>query len=210
MYTHWSVYFAMTRDSKQTKNRILDAANQLFYGQGIRAVSVDAIADKAGITKRTLYYHFKSKDDLITAYLQSRDQPNLAAFARWFERCDGSIEDKTQAIFSGVARASRRPDWQGCGFLRTAAELANMPGHPAMKVGAAHKLRFEAWLAQHYMAAGMSDADALARHIVLLMDGAFSTMLIHRDSAYIEAAGVAARALVGHKERNNTDQPELE
>lgn len=77
-----------------------------------------------------------------------------------------------------------------------------------MKVGAAHKQRFEAWLAKEYSAAGLGDGDALARHIVLLMDGAFSTMLIHRDPAYIEAAGVAARTLVGHNEEHNASEPE--
>ena len=67
------------------KERIIDAANRLFYAEGIRAVSVDAIAEKAGLTKKTLYYHFKSKDDLIEAYLESRDQPNLALYQKWFE-----------------------------------------------------------------------------------------------------------------------------
>lgn len=131
---------------RSTRDRILDAANRLFYGEGIRAVSVDAIAEKAGLTKRTLYYHFKSKDDLIEAYLVSRDQPNLSAFQRWFEETDGTVADKTSAIFYRVAENARHPKWRGCGFLRTVAELANMPGHPAVAVGAAHKKKFEAWL----------------------------------------------------------------
>ena len=73
----------MPRNAAQTRDRILDAANRLFYGEGIRSVSVDAVAEKAGVTKRTLYYHFKSKDELIAAYLESRDQPNLALFG-WY------------------------------------------------------------------------------------------------------------------------------
>jgi AcrR family transcriptional regulator len=186
----------MSKNVPDTKTRILDAANRLFYAEGIRATSVDAIAEKAGVTKRTLYYHFKSKDDLITQYLQARDQPNLVAFKKWFDAVPGTIAEKTRAIFTGVARSSRRPGWRGCGFLRTAAELANMPGHPAVKVGAAHKKRFEAWLQSAFEAAGIAEAQPLARHVVLLMDGAFSTMLVHRDPAYIEAAGDAAAALV--------------
>ena len=61
------------------------AAAKLFYAEGIRAVSLDAVADKAGVTKRTFYYHFTSKDELVAATLEARDQPNLALFQRWFE-----------------------------------------------------------------------------------------------------------------------------
>jgi AcrR family transcriptional regulator len=179
-----------------TRDRILDAANKLFYGEGIRAVSVDAVAEKAGITKKTLYYHFKSKDDLVTEYLISRDQPNLEAFATWFDEAEGSTADKTVAIFLRVAENARHPKWKGCGFIRTAAELANMPGHPAVVVGAKHKKKFEVWLAQRYELAGVKEPEVLARRVVLLMEGAFSTMLIHRDPAYAEDAADTARCLV--------------
>jgi len=178
------------------KDRILDAANRLFYAEGIRAVSVDAIAAKAEITKKTLYYHFKSKDDLIDAYLASRDQPNLALYKKWFDEADGALADKVEAIFLHLAQSARHPKWKGCGFLRTAAELANMPGHPAMKTGAAHKKKFEAWLTEIFADAAIGTPQELARHVVLLMDGAFSTILVHRDPAYIESAGRAARDIV--------------
>jgi len=186
----------MNTPQKPARERILDAANRLFYGEGIRAVSVDAIAEKAGTTKKTLYYHFKSKDDLVAAYLSSRDQPNLKLYAKWFNETEGPLADKVGAIFSNVAAAARHPKWKGCGFLRTAAELANMPGHPAMKVGAAHKKKFEAWLTQEFENAGLTRPENSARHVVLLMDGAFSTVLVHRDPSYIEAAGEAARIVV--------------
>lgn len=178
------------------KERIIDAANRLFYAEGIRAVSVDAVAEKAGITKKTLYYHFRSKDDLIEAYLTARDQPNLVLYEKWFDEADGMLADKIEAIFLKLAQSARHPKWKGCGFLRTAAELANKPGHPAMKVGAAHKKKLEELLSDKIKKAGVVDADALARHIVLLLDGAFSTVLIHRDPEYIEAAGSAAKSLV--------------
>jgi AcrR family transcriptional regulator len=186
----------MPRRAEATRDKILDAANRLFYGKGIRAVSVDAVAEKAGVTKKTFYYHFRSKDDLIAAYLTSRDQPNLATFAKWFEEADGSLADKVQALFVHIARSARSPKWKGCGFLRTAAELADLPGHPAVKIGAGHKKKFEAWLAERIFDVYPTNAALCARQIVLLMDGAFSIMLIHRDPTYIEAAGLAARALV--------------
>lgn len=179
-----------------TRKRILDAASRLFYGEGVRAVSVDAVAAKAGVTKMTLYYHFRSKDDLVAAYLEARDAPNLAAFVRWFDEAEGGIVEKVAALFRNLAAAARRPSWKGCAFLRTAAELAATPGHPAVRAAAAHKRRFEAWLADRMTDAGIADAAGLARALVLLSDGAFSATLVHRDPAYIEAAGRAAAALV--------------
>ena len=186
----------MNLPSPTTKDRIVDAACGLFYGEGIRAVSVDAIAAKAGITKKTLYYHFRSKDELIAAYLVVRDQPNLALYRKWFDATEGALADKVAAIFFNLAKSARHPKWKGCGFLRTAAELANMPGHPAMKVGAAHKKKFEAWLCDRFSADGLAEPASLAQQVALLMEGAFSTILVHRDPEYAETAALAARGLV--------------
>lgn len=185
-----------TKKAKPARERIIDAANRLFYQEGIRAVSVDAVAEKAGVTKKTLYYHFKSKDDLVAEYLSSRDQPNLKLFEAWFDSAEGDAADKVEAIFLELAKSARHPKWKGCGFQRTAAELANLPGHPAMKIGSGHKKKFEDWLAKQFMKYQFDDPAAIARQVVLLMDGAFSTMLVHRDAAYAEEAGRAAKSIV--------------
>jgi AcrR family transcriptional regulator len=190
VYMHWLVYIpAMARSGIPTRERIISAANALFYSDGIRGVSVDAVAAKAGVTKRTLYYHFKSKDDLVAAYLAARDQPNLALFRQ-------GLPAQVERIFRNLARSARHPKWKGCGFLRTSAELANMPGHPAMKIGAAHKKKFEEWLRATFVAAGIAQASQLARQILLLLDGSFAVVLLHRDPSYMETAGEAARALI--------------
>jgi AcrR family transcriptional regulator len=179
-----------------TSERIVAAASKLFYGEGIRRVSMDAVAEKAGVTKRTLYYHFKSKDDLVAAYLHGRDQPNLVLFERWFTDTKGGLAQKIRGMFFKLAESARHPKWKGCGFLRTTAELANMPGHPAMKVGAAHKKKFETWIRQIFDEAGIKDASRLARQVMLLMDGSFAVTLLHRDPSYMETAGEAAYSLV--------------
>lgn len=182
-----------------TRDRILDAASRLFYSEGIRAVSVDAVAEKAGVTKKTLYYHFRSKDDLIAGYLAARDQPNLMLFAKWYDAARGGAADKTAAMLRELGRGARHPKWKGCGFLRTVAELANMPGHPARRIGAAHKKKFETWLAGRYSESGLANPKKLARGVALLMEGAFAMMLIHRDPEYADAAAEAARLLVGKR-----------
>jgi AcrR family transcriptional regulator len=186
----------MQNTTETTRDRIVSAAAKLFYGEGIRAVSVDAVAAKAGVTKRTLYYHFDSKDELIAAYLEGRDQPNLALFQRWYAEAEGGPDAKVRAIFDRLEASARHPKWKGCGFLRTSAELANMPGHPALKAGAAHKRRVEDWLTDTFAAEGMADARKLARQVVLLLDGAFAVVLMHRDPSYMQTAGEAAAALV--------------
>jgi len=186
----------MARPSDTTRERIISAASKLFYDQGIRAVSVDAVAEQAGLTKRTLYYHFRSKDDLVAAYLAGRDQPNLALFQSWFAEADGGVGEKVAAIFRNLARAAAHPRWKGCGFLRTSAELANMPGHPAIRIGAAHKKKFEGWLRAVFEAEGIAQASELARQIRLLLDGSFAVVLLHRDPTYMETAGQAAQSFI--------------
>ncbi|GAC1625881.1 MAG: TetR/AcrR family transcriptional regulator [Bradyrhizobium sp.] len=185
----------MARSLISTRERIISAANSLFYRDGIRGVSVDAVAAKAGLTKRTLYYHFRSKDDLVAAYLAARDQPNLALFKRWFAGTDGGLPARVEGIFRNLARSARHPKWNGCGFLRTSAELANLPGHPAIKIGAEHKKKFEDWLRATFEAEGIPDGSQLARQILLLLDGSFAVVLLHRDPSYMETAGQAAFSL---------------
>jgi AcrR family transcriptional regulator len=186
----------MPRTATPTRERIVSAAIKLFYSEGIRSVSVDAVAAKAGVTKRTLYYHFNSKDELVAAYLEARDQPNLALFKRWFAETEGGPAAKVQGIFRNLATSARHPKWKGCGFLRTSAELANMPGHPAMKIGAAHKKKLEDWLRVTFEAEGIGNGSLLARQIVLLLDGSFAVVLLHRDPSYMETAGEAAFSLI--------------
>jgi len=186
----------MPRDAKATRDRILATAAKLFGGVGIKSVGVDEVAKRAGVTKRTLYYHFRSKDDLIAAYLRERDQPTLDYIVGWMDATQGGLAEQVRAVFDNVARLGRNPKWRGCGFLRTAAELAALPGHPAVKAASAHKKKVEAEFERRIAAAGLSDPAARARQLMLLFDGAFSSMQVHHDASYAEAAGAAAVALV--------------
>lgn len=207
VYSLVSIHGHMSQDVP-TRTRIIDAAAKLFHAEGIRAVSVDAVAEKAGLTKRTLYYHFRSKDDLVAAYLDKRDQPNLALLQRWFEEAEGDVGDRVRAIFAQLAKSARRPSWKGCGFLRTSVELVNLPGHPAMTIGRAHKKRVEDWLASVFYDAGIADrAQELARGVILLLDGAFAVVLLHRDPSYMDSAGAAAERLIRIEQRCNQNGP---
>lgn len=186
----------MPRNGHLTRDHIVKSAAKLFYGEGIRAVSVDAVADAAGITKKTLYYHFDSKDDLIAAYLESQDQPTIDLYRKWFEETEGPVEEKVRGLFAKFASVASKPKWRGCGFMRTTAELASTPGHPAVKAGAAHKKKFEHWLTQVLRADAIKEPEDAARKLLVLLDGAASAMLVHRDCDYALKAGEVAVSIV--------------
>ncbi len=189
----------MGRGAHNTRDEIIQAADDLFYGEGIRSASMDAIAARAGVTKRTLYYHVPSKDDLIAAYLAARDEPTLARYAVWLDETKGDLPEQILAMFERLARLIKSARWKGCGFLRAAAELAGTPGHPALKVGSAHKKKFEAWLEGRIAAKGLNEPALRARQVMIVIDGAVAEALIHRDPAYALAAGQVAAALVTNK-----------
>lgn len=181
---------------RATRSKIIGAAELLFYEHGLRSVSVDAIAEQAGVTKRTLYYHFRSKDDLIAAYLAARDAPTVERYRRWLADSHGPLPERIEALFGKLGDYARRPKWRGCGFTRAAVELAGQPGHPAVLMAADHKRRFEAWFAGELAAGGIVDAETVARQLVLLLEGAIALMLVHRETSYAGSAGKAAAMIV--------------
>jgi AcrR family transcriptional regulator len=186
----------MTRSSNTTQAQIIQAADDLFYGEGIRSASMDAIAERAGVTKRTLYYHFRSKDDLIAAYLQARDEPTLRRYEVWLDATRGTLAEQIAGVFRRLARVATAANWKGCGFQRAAAELAGSPGHPALKIGSAHKKKFESWLTGRITAEGLDNAALRARQVMIVLEGAVAQMLIHRDPSYVQAAGKLAAVLL--------------
>ncbi len=181
---------------QSTRSKIVGAAEELFYEHGLRSVSVDAIAERAGVTKRTLYYHFDSKDDLIEAYLQARDEPTIERYRSWLGADDRPMPDRILHLFSCLADYARQPNWRGCGFTRAAIELVDMPGHPAVVMAADHKKRFESWLAGAFAEAGLENPELLGQQVVTLTEGAIAQILVHRDVSYARVAGQAAALLV--------------
>ena len=186
----------MTRDSAKTRKTLIAAADGLFYNQGIRAIGVDTIAAAAGVTKRTLYYHFKSKDELIAAYLEGRDLPTLGRYQALIPDPGEAGARQIQRVFEHLGKSSRDPQWRGCSFLRAASEFANLPGHPTRRIAARHKKRFENWFEEILASDGIAGASHLARQLMMLFDGAVAQILIHRDPSYALSAADAAAALL--------------
>jgi AcrR family transcriptional regulator len=151
--------------------RALDAAAELFYQQGIHAVGVDAIAAAAGITKKTLYACFGSKDRLVTAYLRERDE----RWRQWLhEQVDargGSAADRILATFDALAEWTERENSRGCGFVNALAELPSSD-HPARAVIAEQKRWMLEYLTTLTAAAGAPAPESLARTLLILHEGA--------------------------------------
>lgn len=177
--------------------RILDAATRLFYRHGIHAVGVDTIAAESGVTKRTLYDRFGSKDQLVAAYLQARHQS-------WWERLEGRLarggETPVLALFDSYVEDSGATD-RGCAFLNAAAELPR--DHPAHRVVRAHKhavLERLAELLEAGPGAPTEGVRVLAQEIYLLLEGAIAHRGIDGDDRLLRRAReVTTRLLAEHR-----------
>ncbi|MCK6080215.1 TetR/AcrR family transcriptional regulator [Microbacterium sp. EYE_5] len=162
--------------------RILDAATALFYERGIAGVGVDTIAAASGVTKRTLYDRFGSKDALVTAYLRRRDADWAA---RWERRIAGAAGPASLTVFDAYAEDAE-PSGRGCAFLNAAAELP--PGHEGWGVVRAHKARVAGRVAELVERdLGRPDGD-LAELIFLLVEGGIAHQRVDGDSRRLSAA----------------------
>lgn len=194
----------MPRDSRPTRQCILDAAYALFRRKGYTRVSMDEIAAATTLTKRTLYYHFTSKDDLLAAVLEAQHLLALAAFRTFGDNLSGSPEDIVDTLFRDLAVWSDKPRWAGSGFTRLVIELADLPGHPARTIARRHKAMLEAHLAELFAKAKVDQPRECAREIWLLSEGAISLILVHRDRSYAAAAARAARKLIRYRTTKET------
>ncbi|HET7718132.1 MAG TPA: helix-turn-helix domain-containing protein [Bauldia sp.] len=188
----------MPRSAEKTRRRILEAAYQLFYRKGFGRVGVDEIANLADITKRTLYYHFESKDQLLGAVLEFQHGLALARIRKQLVRRSGSAQQIVTDLFAELAEWSTKPGWTGAGFTRLAMELADMPGHPARVAARRHKVAVEGWWTNVLKGAGVESAKERARELVILLEGTTALILIHGDRSYAQVAAEAAKKLIGH------------
>lgn len=169
------------------KQRILDTADRLFYLHGIRAIGVDTVAAEIGISKRTLYNHFPSKDELIKAYLARRSVTMPPS--------DKPPVEQILGTFNSLKRRFGAKDFRGCPFVNAVTELG-AEDHAVRKIATAFKdgrrARFRDLLKQ----LGAADPDRVATQLQLLVDGAIAADLVHNDPSMAVAAKQAARVLL--------------
>ena len=179
----------MTRsdDGTAMQERILETADRLFYGQGIRAVGVDTIAAEVGISKRTLYNYYPSKDDLIVAYLSRRLKPAPPSERPPLDQILGNFERLERTISTSVFR--------GCPFVNAVAELKD-PSHAATRIALAFKEQRRKWFQELLERLGVADAETLSLQLLLLVDGAIAAAIVRGDPKVATAARQAAMVLL--------------
>jgi AcrR family transcriptional regulator len=152
------------------RQRLLDTAADLFYQQGIRAVNVDLVSKEAGVSKRTLYQQFGSKDQLIA---QSLDAHGIAILGLYIPAEDPDVPAREQilAVFDGLSGWTASETFRGCPFVNTATELAD-PGHPARRIARDYKLRLREYFARQATRGQAADPQRLADQLLVVFDGA--------------------------------------
>src|SRR3954452_3643232 len=173
------------------KERILETADRLFYLQVIRAVGVDTIAAEIGISKRTLYNHFPSKDELIAAYL-----------ARRFTRAPESDKppvDQILATFDRLERGFASKGFRGCPFVNAVAELG-AEDQSVKKIAVAFKESRRLWFRDLLKQLDVEDPEGLATQLTLLVDGSIAQDLVRDDPAMARAGKTAAAVLLATAE----------
>jgi AcrR family transcriptional regulator len=169
------------------KERILDTAERLFYGAGIRATGVDTIAAEVGISKRTLYNHFPSKEALVAAYLRRG----------FLEQPQSELPPLEQVLraFDRLEKGFARKDFRGCRFVNAVAELGE-DDHAVRRIAIDFKEGRRLWFRERLIAAGARDADSLATQLAMLVDGAIAMAMVRGDPSMARQAASAARVLL--------------
>lgn len=167
--------------------RILATADKLFYTQGIRAVGVDTIAAEAGVSKRTLYNHYPSKDALIAAYLTTR--------FKHIAPSDAPAREQILGTFDRLERMFQTTGFRGCPFVNAVAEMGD-PKHAACRIAAEFKEQRRQWFRELLVRAGAKDPDSLSVQLQILVDGAIATALVRNDPSIARFARAAAQTLL--------------
>jgi len=175
--------------------RIAAIAAEQFHAHGITSTGVDTVSRAAGISKRTLYERFGSKDALIAAAYDTLDGPVFEMFTGPAEATADDPPAQIDRLFAQLEVMVALPEFRGCPFANASSELAD-PDHPAHRVVHRHKERIRKWLRSRAKAAGATDPELLSRELMLVFAGVQSQALLARSARPARDAVVVARALI--------------
>ncbi|MFC5500708.1 TetR/AcrR family transcriptional regulator [Lysinimonas soli] len=190
----------VTRTGPATRERILDAATQLFYANGLRSVSADRIVAQVGITKVTFYRHFPTKEDLIVAYLERRARWERDAVEAARAAAPGKPAEALRMIVDGIGQESCSPGFRGCPFINAAAEYPD-PEHPVRVVVGVHRAWFKGAIEEFLIELGVSDSSRIADQLVMLRDGAMVSGYLGDPATVADALYYAGLAVIEQRSR---------
>jgi AcrR family transcriptional regulator len=182
-----------TSARRSARERLLAAANELFYNEGVHTVGIDRIIEHAGVAKASLYNTFGSKDELVRAYLETRQASVVQRITQAVERYD-TPRDRLLAVFEGQGELFAQPDYRGCAFNRASAE--SQPGDLTEQANETYRRWVRALLTELAAQAGAPEPEALARQLHLLYDGSGQSARMDHDPETAAAARAAAAALL--------------
>jgi len=178
---------------RPARERLLAAAEELFYQDGVQSVGIDRVIERAGVAKASLYANFKGKDDLVRAYLDARFEARRAAIETKLALQEAP-RDKMLAVFDAMTEPLAKRNYRGCAFLRATAEMAaDASGREVCRNARRWTRELLSGLAKE---AGASNPDVLAKQLVLLYDGAAASAQMDRDPAAAAEARAAAVLLI--------------
>ena len=189
---------SLTRQTPQerasaARERLLAAADELFYAEGVHTVGIDRVIERAGVAKATLYSAFGSKEELVRAYLTARHEARKAQVQRVIGRHEAP-RDKVLALFDSLAKAAADPRFRGCAFVNANAE--SPPGDAVAEVSETHRAWVRSMVADLARAAGARDPDRLGAQLMLLYDGALVAAWMDRDPGAVLGARAVAEGLL--------------
>jgi AcrR family transcriptional regulator len=180
----------------EVRARILETACSLFYQHGVRAVGVDLVVEKARVAKTSLYRHFRTKDDLIAAFLQREDEDFWGTWDRVADQHRDQPSAELDAHLGWIGERVGRSNYRGCPQINVAAEFPEID-HPARKVAAAHKRQMRQRLKGIAERLGVARPDELAGQLSILINGAFVSSQIFEPGEATPLLRQAAHALIG-------------
>ncbi|MCP2263312.1 TetR/AcrR family transcriptional regulator [Promicromonospora thailandica] len=182
------------------RDRLIEAANELFYAHGLRAVSADKVIERVGTTKVTFYRHFPTKDDLVVAYLEHRAAQEREGVDAAIAYGGGDVDVTLGLMADHTGTMACTPGFRGCPFINAAAEYAD-PDSAVRRVVDTHR----AWWASAFVRLveplGLADPDAVAEDLVLLRDGVMVAGYLGDPSRVAASFLRSCRAVVGSAER---------
>ncbi|WP_298212472.1 TetR/AcrR family transcriptional regulator [Ferrimicrobium sp.] len=182
---------------QDTKNRLIEAASELFYTNGFETTNIEQILQRSGISRPTLYVHFASKDSLLVAALEHQHQQRVASLDRWVHSRAEEPVEQVLSVFDWLANWHETGGWRGCAFVNAAAEVV-LTTHPAREVIRNHKRWLREYLTQLAADAGLDQPNSLGPQLMLLIDGANARMLVEGDLCAAQDARKAATVLIQH------------
>jgi AcrR family transcriptional regulator len=183
-----------TRARASAGQRLLAAANELFYAEGIHSVGIDQVIKKANVAKASLYNTFGSKDGLVRAYLKSRHAQTRERIARELEARYRTPRERLVGIFEVQGAIFAEPDFRGCAFMCASAESET--SEAVEKATEEYRLWVHSLFLDLAYAAGARAPETLARQLVVVYDGAGISAWLDHDPAVAKVSAGAAKALV--------------